>query len=115
MSLHLNMAMLRMIHRFGGLQGKIFAQNAWKSGQKLLPSQSFYPAAATLANRHFHNTPQHRRKLREYDDVFKKSVEDPAGFWGDQADEIDWYTPYTRVMDNSNPPFTKWYVVNGSI
>jgi len=40
--------------------------------------------------------------------VFKKSIEEPEEFWGDLADEIDWYKPFAKVMDNSKPPFTKW-------
>ena len=106
------MAMLRVINtaaRLSRFQARICPQNWWKSGKKLAPAQSLYPA--TLSRRHFHNTPQQMRELREYDDVFKKSVEDPEEFWGNLGDEIDWYTPFTRVMDNSNPPFTKWWVI----
>lgn len=105
--------MLRLIHataRLSRFQGRFFSQNVWKSGHKRLSALNVCPAASSLSRRHFHNTPQHQRKLREYDDVFNKSIEDPEGFWGDQADDIDWYKPYTRVMDNSNPPFTKWFV-----
>ena len=112
--LHLKMAMLRVINtaaRLSRLQGKFFPRNLWRSGQKLMPAQSLHPAISVVSGRHFHNTPQHLRKLREYDDVFKKSVEDPEEFWGDQGDEIDWFQPYTKVMDNSNPPFTKWWVI----
>ena len=107
-------AMLRLIHataRLSRFRGRFLSQNVWKSGHKRLSALNVCPAAASLTNRHFHNTPQHQRKLREYDDVFNKSIEDPEGFWGDQADDIDWYKPYTRVMDNSNPPCTKWYTL----
>ena len=103
--------MLRLIHataRLSRFQGRFLSQNVWKSGHKRLSALNVCPAASSLSRRHFHNTPQHQRKLREYDDVFNKSIEDPEGFWGDQADDIDWYKPYTRVIDNSNPPFTKW-------
>lgn len=110
------MAMSRVINTatyLSRLQGKILSQNAWKLGQKLVPAQRLYPASSALVNfgRHFHSSPQLLRLLREYDDVFKKSVEDPEGFWGELGDEIDWYSPYTKVMDNSNPPFTKWWVI----
>lgn len=64
-----------------------------------------------MPSRHFHSSLQDQRELHEYDQVFKKSIEEPEEFWGGVADEIDWYKPFTRAMDNSNPPFTKWYVL----
>ena len=33
-----------------------------------------------------------------------------AEFWAAQARElIDWSTPFTQVLDDSNPPFYKWF------
>jgi len=43
------------------------------------------------------------------DAVFKRSIEDPEGFWGEAAQEIDWYSPWTTVLDSSNPPFYRWF------
>ena len=108
------MAMLRVMNtaaRLSRLQGKIWSQDVWNLAQKPVPAQNLFPTTSALVVRHFHNTPQHLRQLREYDEVFKKSIEDPEEFWGNLGEEIDWYSPYTRVMDNSNPPFTKWWVV----
>ncbi|EDO49293.1 predicted protein [Nematostella vectensis] len=48
-------------------------------------------------------------KAYTYDEAFKQSVEDPEGFWDDVAQGIDWYKPYTKVVDNATPPFTKWF------
>lgn len=91
--------------RFNRMQRRIWlrgTRKSWKSNRNLcLP-------ITPLASRHFYDTPQARRQIREYEDVFKKSIEDPEGFWGAVAEDIDWYSPYDRVMDNSNPPFTKW-------
>ncbi|XP_075065455.1 acyl-CoA synthetase short-chain family member 3, mitochondrial [Mixophyes fleayi] len=44
-----------------------------------------------------------------YDRVFKSSVQDPENVWGSAAKNITWFKPWTKVMDNSNPPFTKWF------
>lgn len=44
-----------------------------------------------------------------YDDVFRRSIDDPEGFWGEAAAGIDWYTKPTRILDNDNPPFTRWF------
>ena len=43
-----------------------------------------------------------------YKDVFEQSVRDPERFWGDAASQIDWYKPYSRVLDDRNSPFSQW-------
>ncbi len=35
---------------------------------------------------------------------------DPTGFWADRASELEWYRPWDAVLDDSNPPFYKWFV-----
>jgi acetyl-CoA synthetase len=34
---------------------------------------------------------------------------DPDGFWADQARELHWDVPFTTILDDSNPPFYKWF------
>ncbi|KAM4675118.1 LOW QUALITY PROTEIN: acyl-CoA synthetase short-chain family member 3, mitochondrial [Discoglossus pictus] len=46
----------------------------------------------------------------QYDQIFKSSVQVPESVWGEAADKITWFKPWTKTMDNSNPPFTKWFV-----
>ncbi len=45
-----------------------------------------------------------------YADFYRRSIDDRDGFWTEQAALIDWHRPFDRVCDNSNPPFTKWFV-----
>ena len=41
----------------------------------------------------------HINKAR-YEDMYRRSVEDPEGFWADQANEfISWYKPWNKVLD----------------
>jgi propionyl-CoA synthetase len=40
----------------------------------------------------------------------RASLEDRDAFWTEQAQRIDWHTPFTQVLDYSNPPFCKWFV-----
>ncbi|MCM8596332.1 propionate--CoA ligase [Accumulibacter sp.] len=40
----------------------------------------------------------------------KKSIEDPEGFWGEEAKLVHWHKPFTKVLDFSRPPFAKWFV-----
>jgi len=43
------------------------------------------------------------------DAVYQRSLEDPEGFWADAAKEIDWYSPWDRVLDDSGQPFYRWF------
>ncbi|MRK02563.1 acetate--CoA ligase [Aeromicrobium sp. S22] len=43
-------------------------------------------------------------------DVYETAAADPVAFWGEQADRLDWGTPFTEVLDWSNAPFAKWFV-----
>ena len=42
--------------------------------------------------------------------VHRRSIEDREGFWAEQAALIDWHKPFDKVLDYSNPPFTRWFV-----
>ncbi len=46
----------------------------------------------------------------DYQTVYRRSIEDPAGFWAEQAELIDWQTPFKQVLDTSRLPFTRWFV-----
>ena len=36
-----------------------------------------------------------------YDEMYRRSVEDPEGFWGEHGKRIDWFKPFTEVKDVS--------------
>jgi acetyl-CoA synthetase len=36
---------------------------------------------------------------QKYQDMYRRSIEDPDGFWGEQAGRLDWTTPFTRVKN----------------
>ncbi|WP_424195744.1 propionate--CoA ligase [Ampullimonas aquatilis] len=40
----------------------------------------------------------------------QQSLANPEQFWAEQARRIEWRKPYDQVLDNSNPPFARWYV-----
>ena len=40
----------------------------------------------------------------KYLEMYKRSVEDPEGFWDAQGRRIDWIKPYSRVKDVSFAP-----------
>ncbi len=44
-----------------------------------------------------------------YAEAYRRSLDDPEGFWGEAAKAIDWEKPWDRVLDKSNPPFYRWF------
>jgi len=48
--------------------------------------------------------------MTSYREFHARSISKREEFWGDQARLIDWQTPYSKVLDYSNPPFAKWFV-----
>lgn len=44
-----------------------------------------------------------------YKEFYQFSIDDPVGFWSEQAKLIHWEKPYTEVLEYSNPPFCKWF------
>jgi acetyl-CoA synthetase len=34
---------------------------------------------------------------------------DPVAYWAEQAEALDWFEPWDKVLDDSNPPFYKWF------
>ena len=55
-------------------------------------------------------TPSAGSTGQHYDDVHRASITDPTHFWAEQAQLIDWQTPFTQVLDHSRPPFANWFV-----
>ena len=44
-----------------------------------------------------------------YTSDYSRSLRDPDGFWGDAASAIHWFKEPDRVLDDSNPPFYRWF------
>ncbi len=47
--------------------------------------------------------------MGNYDEVYRRSIEHPDEFWGQAAGSVHWYRKWDRVLDHSNPPFTRWF------
>src|SRR6186713_3588831 len=43
------------------------------------------------------------------DDVYARAERDPEAFWASFAAELEWFTPWTQVLE-WNPPHAKWFV-----
>ena len=41
--------------------------------------------------------------------VYERAAGDPQAWWAEQAQELDWFQKWTRVLDDTDPPFYKWF------
>lgn len=48
--------------------------------------------------------------MASYQEFYKRSIDQPDAFWGEQAELIHWNKPPQKVLDYSKPPFVKWFV-----
>ncbi|HEX8488199.1 MAG TPA: AMP-binding protein, partial [Propionibacteriaceae bacterium] len=42
-------------------------------------------------------------------EVYAEAARDPEGYWAGRARELHWHQPFETVLDDSNPPFYKWF------
>jgi propionyl-CoA synthetase len=44
-----------------------------------------------------------------YLETYRRSLEKPEEFWAEAAEAIDWEKRWDRVLDDSRPPFYRWF------
>jgi acetyl-CoA synthetase len=49
-------------------------------------------------------------RVKDYDALREQAASNPVAFWEERAKELSWYEPWTRTLDNDNPPFFRWFV-----
>ena len=47
--------------------------------------------------------------VKEYEQLYKYSIENRDAFWAEQAEHLQWYKKWDKVVDESNKPFYKWF------
>ncbi len=50
-----------------------------------------------------------RAWIKDYEEVYKKSIEDREGFWDKVARELEWFEPWDKVLEWQHP-YAKWFV-----
>jgi acetyl-CoA synthetase len=63
-------------------------------------SEWYYPSEDVVSNAH----------VPDYDKVYNEAMQDVQAFWAERAGELEWYRKWDQVLDDSNPPFYKWFV-----
>ncbi len=66
--------------------------------------ENFSPPASFRRRAYF-------KSAEEYRTLYRRSVEDPEGFWAEQAGRIDWIAPPAKVLEwNFDEPKIQWYL-----
>src|SRR5262249_3357796 len=74
-------------------------------GRRCAMSEKVYNVPAEWAARAFLDN-------EKYLAMYKRSLDDPNGFWGEAGKRIDWVKPYTKVKNTTYGPGNvsiKWY------
>jgi acetyl-CoA synthetase len=64
-----------------------------------LQGEVFYPSRQALA----------QASVKDWEALSKKSGKDFIGFWAGEAKELEWFSPWNKVLDDSEKPFYKWF------
>ena len=68
----------------------------------VLKETRVFPVPEAFAQKTLVSADEHRR-LTEW------AESDPDGFWGRHAESLHWFYKWDKVLDDSNPPFFKWF------
>ncbi len=54
----------------------------------------------------------HVKSMEQYEEMYRRSVEDPEGFWAEMAREhLSWYKPWQKVLEwDFHKPMVKWFI-----
>ena len=55
----------------------------------------------------------HVKSLEEYEAMYRRSVEQPEAFWAEAAGELEWFEPWTKVLQpgrDGSGLGAKWFV-----
>jgi len=68
--------------------------------KKQMEGEVYYPSEEVIA----------QARLKDWEALAEKANKNIQDFWADEAAELNWYQKWDKVLDDSNPPFFKWFV-----
>ena len=71
-----------------------------KINGKVMEGEVYYPSEEVAA----------QARVQDWDALAEKAHRDPEGFWAAEAEELEWFQKWDKVLDDSNKPFFKWFV-----
>jgi acetyl-CoA synthetase len=48
--------------------------------------------------------------VKEYDNLYQESITNREAFWAKEAERLEWFQKWDKVIDDGNKPFYKWFV-----
>ncbi len=70
------------------------------NGVEVVHSEMFYPPQEIVS----------QANVKDYESAYQESIRDPQAFWAREAEELEWFRKWDRVLDDSNAPFYQWFV-----
>ena len=67
--------------------------------QKEMDGEVYYPSDEVVA----------QANAKDWDEMAEKALKDPQAFWEAEANELEWFEKWDKVLDDSNKPFFKWF------
>ena len=68
------------------------------------PLKGFAPPAQVRKQAHI-------KTMQQYQRMYRRSLEDPDGFWGEYAEELEWYTKWNKVVEyDFNKAQMQWFI-----
>jgi acetyl-CoA synthetase len=67
---------------------------------KALTGDVVFPAADVAAS----------ARIPRWEDLAAEAERDLEAFWAREASELHWFSPWTKVLDDSKKPFYKWFI-----
>ena len=68
--------------------------------QKQMEGEVYYPAEEIVA----------QANAKDWDEMAARASKDPQAFWAAEAEQLEWFQKWDKVLDDSNKPFFKWFV-----
>src|SRR5215204_7322706 len=67
---------------------------------KEMDGEVYYPSEDVIA----------QANLKDWEGTAARAAQNPEGFWAAEAEQLEWFQKWDKVLDDSNKPFFKWFV-----
>ena len=67
--------------------------------QRQMEGEVFYPSEDVAS----------QALLQDWEATAERARQDPQAFWAEEAEELEWFQKWDKVLDDSNKPFFKWF------
>ncbi|HLA06223.1 MAG TPA: acetyl-coenzyme A synthetase N-terminal domain-containing protein, partial [Anaerolineales bacterium] len=81
------------------VSAKAKSKNQVASKPKELSGEVYYPLKQVIE----------QARLKDLDKLAKSAQKDLRGFWEAEASELEWFSKWKKVLDDSKKPFFKWF------